>query len=84
MQDRQHHQRQVQTFLEKNFSCQHWTFALPKGSGNETYLAHGDEHTYFVKLGVQIARYEAMSSVGLVVLPARFAAKIFGNCWLRQ
>jgi thiamine kinase-like enzyme len=42
-----------------------WRFALPEGTGHETYFAQSDEHTYFVKLGVQTARYEAMASIGL-------------------
>ncbi|CAG0960337.1 hypothetical protein GPROT1_00762 [Gammaproteobacteria bacterium] len=66
MQDRQHHQPEVQGFLQKHFSAQQWKFALPPGSGNETYFAYGSGHTYFVKLGAQIARYQAMDSIGLV------------------
>jgi thiamine kinase-like enzyme len=65
MQNRQHHQPEVQAFLQKHLGNTHWDFAIPKGSGNETYFVHGNEHTYFVKLGVQIARYQAMASLGL-------------------
>ena len=65
MQNRQHHQPEVQAFLQNHFLSQHWQFALPNGSGNETYFAQGNEHTYFVKLGVQITRYQAMASIGL-------------------
>ncbi|MBI5565157.1 MAG: aminoglycoside phosphotransferase family protein [Chloroflexi bacterium] len=65
MQDRQQHQSEVQGFLQKHFLSQQWKFALPAGSGNETYFAYGNEHTYFVKLGAQITRYQAMDSIGL-------------------
>jgi thiamine kinase-like enzyme len=65
MQDRQQHQQEVQAFLQKHFSNQTWEFTLPKGSGNETYFVHNNEHICFVKLGVQISRYQAMASIGL-------------------
>jgi thiamine kinase-like enzyme len=65
MQNRQQHQREVQAFLQKHFFTQHWKFMLPQGTGNETYIAHGNEHIYFVKLGVQTTRYQAMASIGL-------------------
>ncbi len=65
MQARRQHQPEVQGFLQKHFLSQHWRFALPIGSGNETYFASGNESAYFVKLGVQIARYQAMASLGL-------------------
>ena len=66
MQNRRQHQQEVLAFLQKHFSCRSWKFTLPKGYGNETYLAHGNEHVYFVKLGVQIPRYQAMLSIGLI------------------
>jgi thiamine kinase-like enzyme len=65
MQDRRQHQPEVQGFLQKHFSARHWRFALPIGSGNETYFAYGNDSAFFVKLGVQTARYQAMSSLGL-------------------
>ena len=66
MQDRQQHQQEVLTFLQTHFSSRHWEFSLPKmGTGHETYFACGNGHNYFIKLGVQIARYEAMSSLSL-------------------
>jgi thiamine kinase-like enzyme len=65
MLDRQQHQQEVQVFLQKHFSNRSWEFTLPKGSGNETYFAHSDEHTYFVKLGVQATKYQAIASIGL-------------------
>src|SRR5688572_32042299 len=65
MQDRKYHQQEIQAFLQKHFLSNHWEFGLPNGSGNETYFAHGNGHAYFVKLGVQITRYEVMASIGL-------------------
>ena len=65
MHERQQHQSEVQGFLQKHFLDQHWKFALPTGSGHETYFAYGTEHTCFVKLGAQIARYQAMATIGL-------------------
>jgi thiamine kinase-like enzyme len=65
VQDRQKHQQQALAFLQKHFSNQSWEFTLPKGSGNETYFARSNEHIYFVKLGVQAARYQAVASIGL-------------------
>jgi len=66
VQNRQQHQQEVQAFLQKHFSSRSWKLTLPpNGSGNETYFAHSDEHTCFVKLGVQTAKYEAVASIGL-------------------
>ena len=65
MQDRQSHQQEVRAFLQKHLRSTHWEFTLPKGSGNETYFAYSGKHSYFVKLGAQIARYQAMASLGL-------------------
>jgi thiamine kinase-like enzyme len=65
MRDRQQHQQEVKVFLQKHFSNQSWEFTLPEGRGNETYFAHTNQHTYFVKLGVQAAKYQAVASVGL-------------------
>jgi thiamine kinase-like enzyme len=62
---RQLHQQEIGAFLQKQLGVLHWEFTLPKGSGNETYFAHGNEQTYFVKLGVQLSRYQAMASIGL-------------------
>jgi thiamine kinase-like enzyme len=65
MQDRQRHQQEIQAFLQKHFSSQSWEFSLPKGSGNETYFARDNEHTYFIKLGAHTTKYQAMASIGL-------------------
>jgi len=65
MQNRQQHQQEAHAFLQKHFSNQSWEFTLPKGTGNETYFAHSNEHTFFVKLGVQAAKYQRVASIGL-------------------
>lgn len=65
MQARRQHQQDVQAFLKKYVWKGRWEFALPQGSGNETYFAHNGEHSCFVKLDVHISRYEAMASIGL-------------------
>ncbi|HNR45535.1 MAG TPA: phosphotransferase [Anaerolineaceae bacterium] len=65
MQKRQHHQLEVQAFLQKHLGHAHWDFEIPDGSGNETYFVKSNGHNYFVKLGVQIARYQTMASLGL-------------------
>ena len=65
MQDRQQHKQEVQAFLQKHFSNPSWELALPGGSGNETYFVQSNEHAYFVKLGTQAAKYQAMASIGL-------------------
>jgi thiamine kinase-like enzyme len=65
MQNRLHHQPEVQAFLQKHFSSRIWDFTLPKGSGNETYFTHSNGQTCFVKLGVQATKYQALASIGL-------------------
>jgi thiamine kinase-like enzyme len=66
MQDRRQHQPEVRGFLQKHFLCPHWRFSLPSGTGHETYFAYSNESAYFVKLGVQTARYEALDALGLI------------------
>ena len=65
MQNRQQHQQDVQVFLRQHFSNQSWEFTFPNGSGNEAYFARCSGHTYFVKLGVQATKYQAVASIGL-------------------
>ncbi len=65
MQNRQKHQQEAQAFLQKHFSNQPWEFSLPEGTGNETYFARSGEQTFFVKLGVQTEKYQAVASIGL-------------------
>ena len=65
MQNRQQHQQEVQAFLQQCFSNQPWELTLPKGNGHETYFARCNEHTYFIKLGVQATKYQVVASIGL-------------------
>lgn len=65
MQDRLQHQTEVLAFLQTHFGGREWVFTLPQGSGHETYFVHGGEQAYFVKLGVHVARYEAMAALDL-------------------
>jgi hypothetical protein len=63
--ERRTHQQEVHSFLQKHFSIRNWTFSYPPGSGMETYFLHGDEQSYFVKVGAPIERYLAMAEIGL-------------------
>lgn len=65
MQDRQTHRLEVEAFLNQKFSVHDWLFTLPHGWGNEIYFACGGGNAYFVKLGVQIERYQVVASLGL-------------------
>jgi thiamine kinase-like enzyme len=65
MQERNQHQREVKAFLQKHFSSQSWEFTLPNGTGNETYFAYCNGFAYFVKLGVQVTKYQAMAAIRL-------------------
>jgi thiamine kinase-like enzyme len=65
VQDRNQHQEEVRGFLQKNFHSADWRFDFPGGTGNETYFAHGGDAVYFVKLGIELPRYLAMSAIGL-------------------
>lgn len=62
---RNHHQIAVEAYLKNHFSTKPWEFTYPEGHGNETYFAQSGNEVYFVKLGSQIARYQAMASIGL-------------------
>lgn len=65
MPDRYHHQNEVQAFLSRNLGSARWDLSLPHGRGNETYFARRQGLACFVKLGVQISRYQAMASLEL-------------------
>ena len=65
MMRRTQHQQEVQAFLQRHISNQAWDLTLPVGSGHETYFAQCGGQTYFVKIGVQIARYQALAAMGL-------------------
>ena len=77
MQNRQQHQQEVQVFLQQHFAHQSWELTLPHGSGHETYFAQGNGHTFFIKLGVQAAKYQVMASMGLT--PPVLAAGYLGD-----
>jgi len=66
MRDRKQHQKEVLVFLQDIFHTRQWELVLPQGTGNETYFAHGNDHIYFIKLSVDIARYQVMDSIGLI------------------
>lgn len=65
MMDRTQHQQEVQAFLQRHISNKAWDLTLPVGSGHETYFAQCGDQTYFVKIGVQADRYQALAAVGL-------------------
>jgi Ser/Thr protein kinase RdoA (MazF antagonist) len=65
MPDRQKHQQEVQSFLQKHFPNQSWIFSIPSGTGMETYFVQGSAQSYFVKVGVAVERYQAMAEIGL-------------------
>jgi thiamine kinase-like enzyme len=65
MKDRQFHQPEVQAFLQRSLGGSQWELTLPHGWGNETYFARCAAETYFIKLGVQVSRYQAMATLGL-------------------
>jgi thiamine kinase-like enzyme len=76
MHDRQLHQQEVQSFLAGHLGGAGWDLTLPHGWGNETYYAHRDAQAYFVKLSVQVPRYQAMAALGLtpeVIVAGRLA-----------
>jgi thiamine kinase-like enzyme len=65
MQDRQCHLQEVEAFLQKRFLTHDWKLTLPYGSGNETFFATSRQKACFVKIDVQIPRYEALAMLGL-------------------
>jgi hypothetical protein len=65
MSERQKHQPEVQSFLQKHFSARDWTFSFPEGTGMETYFAYGNAQSYFVKVGAAVERYLVMAEMGL-------------------
>ncbi len=65
MPDRYQHKQDVIAFLQRHFPSQYWELTLTTGRGKETYLARSSHQSLFVKLGVQIDRYEAVASMGL-------------------
>ncbi len=65
MPERQEHLQEVRSYLQSHFPAQEWTFSLPHGSGRETYFAHGNENSYFAKVGAPVENYLAMAEIGL-------------------
>ena len=65
MQDRQQHRPEVQAFLQKHIASPAWQLTLPHGLGHETYFARCAQQTCFIKLGVQVARLQALAALGL-------------------
>ncbi len=76
MQDRQFHKPEVLAFLQTHFSTCNWRLTIPHGSGHETYIARNDHLACFIKLGVQIERYQITASLHLTppVLAAGYIA----------
>jgi thiamine kinase-like enzyme len=65
MQMRQPHQQEVQSFLQRHLGGNGWEFALPEGSGKESYFARSHAVKYFIKLGVEPSRYQVAADMGL-------------------
>lgn len=65
MQNRQEHQEEVLTFLQNHIANLEWEMTLPRGWGNESYYARSGEQQYFIKLGIQVERYQAAGAIGL-------------------
>lgn len=66
MNNRYQHHQEVLAFLQRHLTHQRWELILPpSGRGHETYIAHSDRDSYFIKLGAHVARYEVMASLGL-------------------
>lgn len=62
---REAHQAQVATFLQDTLGSPGWHFSLPHGWGAESYFARDEQRACFIKLGVPVARYQVMASLGL-------------------
>jgi thiamine kinase-like enzyme len=67
MENRQQHRQEVQVFLQEQFGNDQWELTLPHGWGNETYYAHANGKTYFVKLGSPLVNYQVMAALGLTL-----------------
>lgn len=66
MEGKDKHHDEVESFLQNHFAIRRWEITRPpSGRGHETYLVRSAEDIYFVKLGAEVARYRAMSSLGL-------------------
>jgi thiamine kinase-like enzyme len=65
MRDKQQRWPEVQAYLTARVAPCEWAYTQPRGSGHETYFAHGAGQRYFVKLGAAVVRYELLASDGL-------------------
>lgn len=64
MPERTSHRDEVTNLLQSRFQRRSWELTLPAGTGHETYIARSGEQAYFIKIGVQSERYEAVASAG--------------------
>lgn len=74
---RRQHQAEVETYLRETFGGEGWAFTLPRGSGHETYIAHGANNAMFVKVGARIEPTLTMARLGLA--PPVLAATILND-----
>jgi len=65
MPERTSHLEELRNFLQSHFHRNNWKMTLPAGTGNETYLARSGMDACFIKLNVDIERYQAVASAGL-------------------
>jgi len=65
MENQYRHKEEVERFLQNTLHMETWEFLSTNGSGNEKYIAASDGKKYFVKLDVQLARYEILGDLGI-------------------
>jgi thiamine kinase-like enzyme len=66
MQKRHQHHQQVIAFLQDHLTGDRWELTLPSsGRGQETYIAHSNGESYFIKVGAHLPRYQVMASLDL-------------------
>lgn len=65
MKNRQEHQAEVCSFLKNHIANREWEISLPRGWGNESYFANSSEQHCFIKLDIQVERYQAAGAIGL-------------------
>ncbi len=67
----------ITQFLDNNLSASNWELVPTQGTGQESYFATREAHSFFIKLGANIERYELMAADGLT--PAVFASGALPN-----